>query len=189
MYSHTTEQSNEETEIEFPYYHVLELKQSNGETDMDIHHYHTLEQSNGETDMDIHHYHTLEQSNGETDMNIHHYHTLEQSNGEMDMDVHHYHTLERPVYYNCPLISEEEADQSGHSNRLLNTVRLSWLRFSRDNKIFPSSKGAPCQDYEKTYASPWTKPASEESLPHVYKDLDQSTMEPIREYTRLIVPK
>ena len=168
--SHTTEQSNEETEMEFPYYHVLE-------------------QSNEETEMDVHHYHVLEQSNGETEMDLHHYHVLEQSNGETDMDLHHYHTLERPVYYNCPLISEEEADQSGHSNRLLNTVRLSWLRFSRDSKIFPSPKGASCQDYEKTYASPWTKPASEESLPHVYKDLDQSTMEPIREYTRLIAPK
>ena len=152
---------------------------------MDIHHYHVLEQSSEETGMDVHHYHVLEQSSEETGMDVHHYHVLEQSSEETGMDIHHYHTLERPLYYNS---SEEEAGRSGRAS-LLNTMRLSWQRFSRDSKVFPITKEASCQDDDKTYASPWTKPTSEDSLPHIYKDLDQSTMEPIREYTRLIATK
>ena len=182
-YYHVLEQSNEETGMDIHHYHVLE--QSNEETGMDIHHYHVLEQSNEETGMEFPYYHVLEQSNGDTGMEFPYYHVLEQSNEETEMDVHHYHVLESPLYYNS---SEEEAGRSGRAS-LLNTMRLSWQRFSRDSKVFPIPKEASCQDDDKTYASPWTKPTSDKSLPHIYKDLDQSTMEPIREYTRLIATK
>lgn len=114
-------------------------------------------------------------------------------------EVHYYHVLERPKYYNCPIMSGEGEilDDLGFSN----PMRLSWQSISSagmedlsDFWILPVCKGPPCprKQYTAGTSARLNLDGQDESMQqkqHIYKELDQSTMEPDREYTNLIATK
>ena len=78
---------------------------------------------------------------------------------------------------------------------LPNPMRLSWQSSSSasmedmsDFRILPDCKGLPCTG--KLCTGSLSSDGQDESMPkkhHIYKELDQSTMEPHQEYTKLIV--
>ncbi len=119
-------------------------------------------------------------------------------------EFHYYYVLERPQYYNVPVLGMERVLSSGEEEEddweeVSNVVVRPPRPLRKPTKGQPSTEATT----EPEYALPspgyqhqggqlplWAGGGKErdKERPHVYKELEESTMEPKNEYTKLVKP-
>lgn len=109
-------------------------------------------------------------------------------------EFHYYYVLEKPQYYNVPVVGMERVGSSGDEEDWEEIV----LKSPPRPKPQPPAavRREPTNDPEYDLPSPGYSPQAramqfgerreESKKPHVYKKLEESTMEPKSEYTKLV---